>query len=194
MLYRAIAFVIGGTIHEAAHAWVAYLLGDRTPKRDGRLTLNPIRHIEPFGFILVLLAGIGWARPVITNPAQFRVDRKFGMLLVALAGPVSNLLLAIILIPVFLQFSNGITPLAGLLYVVISLNLLLCTFNLLPIYPLDGEKVLRGLLPMRYLGFFHQMESYGQFILLLIVFIQPLNRIFVTAPYLWLKTMLGLGF
>jgi Zn-dependent protease len=191
----AVAFIIGAAFHEAAHAYVAFWLGDRTPQRDGRLTLNPLKHIDPLGLILVLIAGIGWARPVITNPSQFRIrDRKLGMLLVAIAGPLANLLLAIVLIPIlrFVPMDAGATHFV--LGKIIMLNVLLATFNLLPIYPLDGEKVLRGLLPSRYLGFFYQYERYGQFILLLILFIPPIYQILIYTPFVTvLQFLVGLG-
>ncbi|GAX91845.1 site-2 protease family protein [Effusibacillus lacus] len=172
MLYFTIAFLIAAPVHEFAHAWVAHRLGDPTPERDGRLTLNPLVHIDWLGFILILLAGFGWARPVMTNPAMFRGNRRLGMLKVAIAGPISNLLIAGLFA---LIAKSGIIPYfdwgSGIVRAVIYINVLLFVFNLLPIYPLDGEKVLRSLVPMRYLGLFYKMETYGPFILLLLVFI-----------------------
>lgn len=171
MMYVTIAFLIGASVHEAAHAWMAHRLGDPTPERDGRLTLNPFVHIDLLGFILILLAGFGWAKPVLTNPAMFRGNRRLGMLKVAIAGPIANLLLAGLfaaiarsnLIPYFDMQSKVVGT-------VIWINVLLFVFNLLPIFPLDGEKIVRSLVPLRQLGFFYKMETYGPFILLLLVF------------------------
>lgn len=178
MIYVTIAFLIGASVHEAAHAWMAYRLGDPTPERDGRLTLNPFVHIDLLGFILILLAGFGWAKPVLTNPAMFRGNRRIGMLKVAIAGPIANLLLAGLfvaiarsnLIPYFDMNSKVVVT-------VIWINVLLFVFNLLPIFPLDGEKIIRSLVPLRQLGFFHKMETYGPFILLLLVFTGLMGKI-----------------
>lgn len=172
MIYFAIAFLIAAPIHEAAHAWVAHRLGDPTPEREGRLTLNPFVHIDILGFILILLAGFGWAKPVMTNPAMFRGNRRLGMLKVAIAGPVANLLFALLVAVIaksrILPFFTVDSPIVS---TVLYINVLLFVFNLLPIFPLDGEKVIRSLVPIRYLGFFYKMETYSPFILLLLVFL-----------------------
>lgn len=181
IVYFAIAFLIAAPVHEFAHAWVAYRLGDPTPERDGRLTLNPFVHLDLLGFLLILLAGFGWAKPVLTNPSMFRGDRRIGMLKVAIAGPIANLLIAILF---SLVAKSGLVPYVTMespvVWAVIYINVLLFVFNLLPIFPLDGEKVVRSLVPMRQLGFFYKMETYGPFILLLLVFL-PFNG----RPILW---------
>lgn len=190
MVYFAIAFLIGAAVHEAAHAWVAHRLGDPTPRREGRLTLNPFVHIDLLGLILVLLTGFGWAKPVMTNPAMFRGDRRIGMLKVAIAGPVANLLLAALFAVIakseLIPYVNLQAP---VVQVVIYFNILLFVFNLLPIFPLDGEKVVRSLVPMRYLGFFYKMETYGPFILLLLVFTRVIGAI-VSPPIYYIYNLL----
>ena len=141
------------TVHEFAHAWSAFKLGDNTARERGRLTLNPIAHIDPIGTLLLPLLGVpfGWARPVPVNPARF--ERRFtirqGMLITAAAGPISNLLLALastVLLGVLLRFAPGLiapsAPTTSLFLILINVNVALALFNLLPILPLDGGKLL----------------------------------------------------
>ena len=145
MLFRIPALLIALTFHEYAHARVANALGDPTPRLAGRLTLNPVAHLDPLGLIMLWLFKFGWAKPVPVNPGYFR-DEKRGMLLVSLAGPASNILLAFsaaILIEVLFRLQilgGGLGEVLRLTYIY---NIVLAIFNLLPIPPLDGAKILR---------------------------------------------------
>lgn len=149
------------TVHEFAHAWSAFKLGDNTAHEKGRLTLNPIAHIDPVGTLLLPLFGVpfGWARPVPVNPMRFnrRFTMRQGMLITAAAGPISNLLLALastVLLGVLLRFAPGLitpnAPTTSLFLILINVNVALALFNLLPIYPLDGSRIADGVMPDRF--------------------------------------------
>lgn len=168
-----IAIVLGISLHEFAHALVAYRLGDLTPVRDGRVTINPLAHFDPFGTLLILLVGFGYGRPVLVNPYNFRMDRRAGMALVAIAGPVTNIIIALVF-GLALRLLFGVmarTPSDGLLLVlqifsiIVTLNLGLAVFNMIPFPPLDGSKVLLALLPgdlaYRVERFYIQTQQYG---------------------------------
>jgi len=145
-LLLIISVLIAVTIHEAAHAMTAYLLGDPTAKKAGRLSLNPLKHLDLYGFILFLFAGIGWGKPVPTN-AQYFKNPKRDSAIVALAGPISNFILAILLaVPLQMQLSASIEELITYIF---TINIVLGAFNLIPIPPLDGSKVLAIFLPQR---------------------------------------------
>lgn len=175
-IFRLIAVLVGLVIHEFAHALAADLLGDPTAKQAGRVTLNPIAHLDPIGLIMILFAPIGWAKPTPVNIGRLRHPRS-GAMLVALAGPVSNLLIALIcllLLGVFgLWTSIGFLP--QLLEWAVLVNVFLFVFNLIPIPPLDGSRVLSNLLPLRLERRYRVLEAYGPFILLLFVLIAPLR-------------------
>ena len=163
-LYRTfvygIALLTALPFHEFAHAWAANKMGDPTARWQGRMTLNPVKHLDPFGALLMLFCGIGWAKPVPINPYNFRNPKK-GMALSALAGPVSNLLLAflsavcykLLFIPTLLLQGGAVYDLAAglqnIFYTMISVNVGLAVFNLLPVPPLDGSRVLNLFLPQR---------------------------------------------
>lgn len=168
-------------VHEVAHGYTAYLLGDNTARDNGRLTLNPIKHLDPFGSVILPLllvfmnAGfvIGWARPVPYNPSNLRNERK-GTFLVAIAGIVANLMIAIIfgLMIRFAPSFINITFLASfykIASIIVLLNLVLVLFNLIPIPPLDGSKVLFTLLPVKYRYIENFLEKWGMFILLFFI-------------------------
>ena len=168
LIYILISLIIGLTIHEFSHGFVAYKLGDDTAKSQGRLSVNPLHHIDPFGFIAIMLVGLGWAKPVMMNPYKFKHLRD-GIMLTALAGPLSNFLLAI-LGSLLLNF-NIPEPINTFVQYFIMLNLILATFNILPIPPLDGFKVLCRVLPDSWFYKVDEFERKYGFILLLVLLI-----------------------
>ncbi len=170
-----VALVLGITVHEFAHAFTADRLGDSLPRRQGRLTLSPAAHLDPVGTLLFLVGGFGWGRPVQINPYALRAAPRVGEALVAVAGPLSNLLLAAaIAIPIrlmpYLDFlpaqEISLTLLRGILFY----NLILAFFNLIPIFPLDGFAILKGLLPADLAFQFERTRAWGVAILFLLVF------------------------
>ena len=192
----AIALVISLTIHEFAHAFVSNKLGDPTAKSLGRLTLNPSAHLDPWGTIALLVAGIGWGKPVPYNPMYFK-NPKRDTAFVSLAGPISNFVLAFIsamllklMIYNFMGYSNAI--LINLLSLLVFYNLILGFFNLIPIHPLDGFKVVGGILPQRLSYQWAQVASYGSWILLALVFTRSIGKILNPLVSLGLR-ILGLS-
>jgi Zn-dependent protease len=162
-------------LHELAHGWVAWRMGDPTAKLQGRLSLNPLRHLDPVGTIMLFIFGFGWARPVPVNFNYIR-DEKKGLILVSSAGIIMNMLLA------FLAFFlyRLLTPSPGevtatLLSYMAQINIMLAAFNLIPIPPLDGSKILMGLLPERLRYSFSRLEPYGFFIIIGLLFLGALN-------------------
>ena len=197
----AVAFllglVIGITVHEAAHAASAYLLGDDTAYRDGRVTLNPVSHLDLLGSLMLLMAGFGWGRPTPVVPSKLR-GGVFGPVAVALAGPVSNLLIvafcaALYLLPPF-RAQGGY--LFILVVMVAFTNALLFVFNLIPIPPLDGSKVIFPFLPRALDGFVDFMNQYGPMILLALILVSFVTALpvfsILLAPVRPLLTILGL--
>lgn len=173
-----LALVAGITFHEFGHALVAYRLGDPTPKRMGRVTLNPSAHIDPMGAIIFFLAGFGWGRPVQFQPYLLRMNPRVGSALVALAGPTANFILAIIFGTLF-RVLDGITiasPTPGLVFGLntllrfIQFNIILGFYNLIPIPPLDGFSILVGLLPADLAYRLEAVRQYGFLLLMLLVF------------------------
>jgi len=177
------------TLHEYAHGYVAYRLGDPTARNAGRLTLNPLSHLDPIGTLAFIFIKIGWAKPVPVNPAYFRNPRK-DMLWVALAGPASNLLLAIIsalllrvvtalagVIPYSQLLEAVLVPFSWMLVASVWINLVLCVFNFLPIPPLDGSRILSGLLPAKLAYTYASYEKYGFILVLILAFSGILSMI-----------------
>jgi len=174
-LVIVLAIIYALTIHEFSHAATANLLGDTTAKQDGRLNLNPLSHLEFWGTAMLLVAGFGWGRPVPVNPYNLKW-RRFGEAAVALAGPLSNLLsvvffvLLINLLRAWLDPDNMLTI---FLFQLLLVNLILGIFNLIPIPPLDGSKMLMSQLPYNLAKEYQKLEKYGFLILLFLVFVFP---------------------
>lgn len=170
LIARIITLVVALTFHEFAHAWSADQLGDDTPRLQGRLTLNPLAHLDPIGSLLLLLAGFGWARPVQINPYALQRRNPAGTVIVAAAGPFSNLLLAILAAIPFkaglLSASFNAGFVSNLFMEFIWINLILLFFNLIPIFPLDGEKIADHFLPPQGQRVLDQLRPYGPIILM----------------------------
>jgi Zn-dependent protease len=162
-------------IHEVAHGWVAYRMGDPTAKLMGRLSLNPIRHIDPIGALMLFLVGFGWARPVPVNINNI-ADRRKGLIFVSSAGILSNILIAfgsVLLLRLLHPSLDG--TMTQILYTVASINITLAALNLIPIPPLDGSKILMGLASERTRYFLARIEPYGFFILIGLLYIGVLD-------------------
>ncbi len=172
LLAVAAILLLALPVHEFAHAFMAVQLGDPTPRRQGRYTLNPLRHIDPIGALLILLVGFGWAKPVQWNPRNIDVDPRLGSILVSLAGPLSNLALAVASLLLW-RWLGASGFLASLLLFFAQINVLLFVFNLLPIPPLDGSHVLFALLPddARQVQIF--LMQYGMLILFAVILFAP---------------------
>jgi Zn-dependent protease len=165
--YTAIALLVAISVHEFAHAWTADRLGDPNPRLDGRLTLNPLAHLDLVGTLLLFVARFGWGKPVRFDPYNLKNPRRDAAL-ISLAGASANLILATLcaLILRFVPFAM----IAGLLQTIIIMNVSLAIFNLIPIHPLDGFKVVEGFLPENAARQWHQLESLGYIMLFIFVF------------------------
>lgn len=182
LLTRIFILITAFSVHEFAHAWVANAFGDPTPKAYGRLTLNPAAHLDLMGSLMLLFAGFGWAKPVPVNPFFLRRRSEAALMWVSLAGPLSNLLMAVLAaLPLrlgFIQFTGEtgkiLPTLPQFLYEFILINLFLMLFNLIPVFPLDGEKVLNFFLPPQQARTLEDIRPYGPLILFALVFVGPI--------------------
>ncbi|MDR7556254.1 MAG: site-2 protease family protein [Armatimonadota bacterium] len=195
LVFRLVALLVAATVHEFAHAWMADRLGDPTPRLRGRLSLNPLVHLDLVGSLLLLLVGFGWAKPVEVNPRNFTRWRQ-GMMLVAAAGPLANVTLLFLL---GLVVQGGVVAdglLGRLVFTIMVINAVLAVFNLLPIPPLDGSRILAGLLPPRQALAYDRLQPYGPLVLL-VVLVLPGNLVgrVLWPPTQWLvRAALGGGF
>ena len=200
LIIRAIAVLLAISVHEMAHGFAAYFLGDRTAKYMGRLSLNPLRHLDPIGSLCLLFFGFGWAKPVMFNPYYFKKPKR-DTALTALAGPVSNFIIAFFALLIFKLLS--LTPLflsggflanfaANLLIAIVSLNIGLGTFNLIPIPPLDGSKIFLSLLPPRLYNDIMRYEHLGWLILVFGLATGVLDPVIGTVGNLILRLLMFL--
>lgn len=181
LIARLIVLAIAFTIHEFAHAWTADRFGDDTPRLNGRLTLNPLAHLDPIGSLLLVIGGFGWAKPVPVNPYALQRSSPLALMWVALAGPLSNFLMAVLIaIPIRIILANpgmiDITRDSFLLlllenFMIINLGLML--FNLIPIAPLDGSKIAVAVLPESWGRVIEQISAYGPLVLMAVLFVGP---------------------
>jgi len=185
-------------VHELAHAVTARYLGDDTSERLGRITLNPLAHLDLWGSLLFALTGFGWAKPVPVNPYLLRGDPRWSFAFVALAGPLSNLLLAALFALSFRLLDATAEP--GLfvdivrivLFIAVQLNILLALFNLIPVPPLDGSRLLAALLPAQGEMWMNQLEHYGFLILFALVATGLLGQLIAEPASSLSRAMLGL--
>jgi Zn-dependent protease len=181
-----LVLMIAFTFHEFAHAYFAYKFGDPTPKKMGRVTLNPRVHLDILGTILIFIAGFGWAKPVLVNRGNFKYPRLMGII-VSVAGPLANLLICFAGLLIyrlsqhfgwFEELSVGSQDAIGIFLTrLISLNMVLFIFNLIPLPPLDGYRILEDLLPREWSVKLQQVQRWAIFIFLLLVFIPPVSRV-----------------
>lgn len=204
LLLPVILFAL--TVHEYSHGYVAWRLGDPTAKNAGRLTLNPLPHLDPIGTIMLFLVQFGWAKPVPVDPSYFR-NPKRDMLYVALAGPVSNMILALIT-GLVIRYINSANPafmygvlgpkISMMLVLSLRINLALAIFNLLPVPPLDGSKIMYGLLPPRYDYMTYNLERYGPMVLFGLIMIGMVTGVSILwafiGPFVRIFSVIFAGF
>jgi Zn-dependent protease len=193
MLLIAPPVLLALTFHEYAHAFVANMYGDDTAKQSGRLTLNPLRHLDPLGTIMIFLVHFGWAKPVPVNPHRLKNPKK-DMLWISAAGPVANMFLALIsgillrliFASVGIPDQHSITGLLTFMVIMsLQINLALAIFNVLPIAPLDGSKILFGLLPSKHEDKIHFLERYGPFILIGLIVFGQFTGVSILGRLIW---------
>lgn len=174
IIAKALILLLALPVHELAHAAVAVALGDPTPRVQGRLSLNPLRHLDVMGSVLILIAGFGWAKPVQWNPRNISMDPKLGAILIAIAGPLSNLVMAMISVAILSSFAETLPEIVvSSLITFAYINVLLAVFNMIPVPPLDGSHVLFALLPGDTWRLRAQLSQFGMLIIFGAVFLFP---------------------
>lgn len=182
-ILRLPGLLLAIVIHEFSHGYMAYMLGDNTAKEAGRLSLNPLKHLDLAGFIFLLLFRFGWAKPVPINSINFK-NRKRGTILVSLAGPLSNFFLAIVIGYILSEDIVGNYILLNILIVALWYNIMLGVFNLLPFPPLDGSKILASLLPTKFEYLFYKYERYLYIILIVLIITDTIDKILSPLIYI----------
>jgi len=191
LIARIFVLLTAFSVHEFAHAWMADYFGDDTPRFHGRLTLNPMAHLDPMGSLMLIFAGFGWAKPVPVNPYALRRHSPSAMMWVALAGPLSNFVMAIVaaipfrlglfsVLDAYMVTGQFLPTLPQLLVEFVYINLILMLFNLIPLAPLDGEKIIEYFLPPSGADFLASIRPYGPMILLFL---------FIAGPYLGINIL-----
>lgn len=179
LIYTVPAVLIAICFHEFAHGFVSYKLGDPTPRRSGRLSINPLHHLDPIGTLALIFFGFGWAKPVMVDPRYYE-NKKSGMVKVALAGPFMNFFIAFISLFVYFLLAKYDVNIGSyfymLLVVIAQINIGLGVFNLIPVPPLDGSKVLGAILPEDKYFAYMKYEMYGQFIIIVLLYLGVFDR------------------
>jgi len=196
-IFTIIILIMSVVVHEVSHGYAADALGDPTPRLQGRLTLNPLKHLDFFGSVLFpalsyMLGGIifGWAKPVMINPYNLRA-KKWGEAIVAFAGPLSNIVLAVIF-SMLIRFAQPLglsQAFVTFSMTIVVMNIVLAIFNLIPIPPLDGSKILFAILPQRFMSVRFKLEQYG--FVLVILFIVFMGALLHPIINFWLKILVG---
>ncbi len=193
LLFLLPAVLLAVTVHEYAHAFVADRLGDPTPRQLGRLTLNPLAHLDVLGTLFFVLFFFGWARPVPVNPRNFANPRQ-GMLQVALAGPLANVTVAFA-VGLVLKTQGLPGPVwSELAAMVVGINVVLAVFNLIPIPPLDGSRILEGLLPTEQAIAYRRIQPYGTIIILVLLYTGVIRQVLMPAVRWLYDLATGIGF
>lgn len=198
LVVLVVPLLISITFHEWAHGIVAYKFGDPTPKIQGRLTFNPFAHLDVVGTLMLLIVGIGWAKPVEINPNNIKGRTK--QLLVSLAGPASNFILGSVFAFIFIFVQSHVHPVSNLFVtvakIIIKINFNLCVFNLIPIPPLDGSAIIRWILPNFLMELYDRIAAYGFIIILIILFTVKFSFVYRIAGqieqqvYSWIRLII----
>lgn len=192
LVIRAFVLFTAMPIHEFSHGWVANKLGDPTARYQGRLTLNPFAHLELTGALMMLLVGFGWAKPVPVNPYNFKKNRKGSMALTALAGPASNFLLALaaMLVCKISAVTLGNSSVVAVTFLVCQINITLMVFNLIPVYPLDGSRILGFFLPETATNWVEEHSQIIYMVFLAVVLFTPLLDVPLSLASGWVLGLL----